>query len=105
MSLLMLCAAALAYTVGGVFMKLSNGSRLDLILLAIVIVVPGIIVQTFAMRHVELGAAYMVVLGLEVALALLFSVLLFHEVYSPVKVSALALIVAGIVLLQVADRV
>ena len=93
--------AALAFTVGGVFMKHADGVRnasataLFLLLFAF-----GAVIQSQAMRGAELGATYVVVLGLEAALALAFGTLLFAEPLTMPKIGAVVLIVSGIALLR-----
>ena len=93
--------AALAFTVGGIFMKYADGLRnasataLFLLLFAF-----GAVMQSQAMRGAELGATYVVVLGLEAALALAFGTFLFAEPITLPKIGALLLIVSGIALLR-----
>lgn len=60
----------------------------------------GAAMQSLAMRGAELGATYILVLGLEAALAFGLGVALFGEAVTPSKVTAVALIVAGIALLR-----
>jgi quaternary ammonium compound-resistance protein SugE len=93
--------AALSFTVGGVFMKQADGLRhasataLFLLLFAV-----GAVIQSQAMRGAEMGATYVVVLGLEAALALAFGTFLFAEPITLPKIGAIVLIVSGIALLR-----
>ncbi len=93
--------AALSFTVGGIFMKHADGLRntsasaMFLLLFAF-----GAVIQSLAMRGAELGPTYVVVLGLEAALALAFGTFLFAEPITLPKVAALVLIVSGIALLR-----
>ncbi|HEX8821850.1 MAG TPA: SMR family transporter [Archangium sp.] len=97
----LLFLASLCFAVGGTFMKLSEGVTRPLPTLAfLVLFLLGALLQAFAMRRADLGVAYIAVLGLEAALTLVFSVTLFREGLSPARVLAVALILAGVVLLR-----
>ena len=101
MSLLLSLFAAGAYTVGGLFMRKSDGFAHAL---------PGVMVfgcfclgaalQTLAMKRSELSVNYILVLGLEAALALLLSIAWLGEGMSPRKLAGLALILAGVMALR-----
>ena len=101
MQLVLSSVAALSFTVGGIFMKHANGlqnapaAALFLLLFAF-----GAAIQSQAMRGAELGATYIVVLGLEATFALAFGTLLFAEPITFFKITAVILIVTGIALLQ-----
>jgi len=104
MYLLLAVTAALAYTVGGIFMKLSDGlSRLEPSMLVYLFFGVGPSMQSLAMRKAQLGVAYLFVLGLEAVLAFLFGVLWFRESHSFLKLCGVALVVAGIVMLHAGD--
>lgn len=93
--------AAVSFSVGGVFMKLSEGmSRLLPSAAFLSLFVLGAVLQALALRRTDLGVVYIAVLGLEAALTLVFSVLLFREALSVARVVAVLLIVAGVVLLR-----
>ena len=99
--LLLLLVAATAFAAGGVFMKLSEGAARPLPTLAfLALFVLGAVVQALAMRQASLGGVYIAVLGLEAALALVFSVALFGESLTPVRVLAVVLILGGVALLR-----
>lgn len=101
MYLIMVLLAAVSFTVGGVFMKLSEGlSQLLPTLLVYLLFTAGASLQTLAMRDSDLGVTYFVVLGLESVLAFLFGVMLFKEKYSYFNLLGVSLIVAGIVFLH-----
>ena len=93
--------AALAFTAGGVFMKYADGARHAvpvagyLALFAI-----GATLQSQAMRGTGLGATYVLVLGLEAAIACGLGVVLFDETATWRKLASVILIVAGIALLR-----
>lgn len=93
--------AAVSFSVGGVFMKLSEGMSRPLPSAAFLgLFVLGAVLQALALRRTDLGVVYIAVLGLEAALTLVFSVLLFREALSVARVVAVLLIVAGVVLLR-----
>jgi multidrug transporter EmrE-like cation transporter len=97
-------AAAIAYTVGGVFMKLSDGlSRLGPTLAVYLLFAGGASLQCIVMRRAEMGVAYVFVLGLEAVLAFLLGVWWFGESRSVAKLCGVVLIAAGIVLLHTGD--
>lgn len=95
-------AAALLFAVGGVFMKVSSGlERLVPGSIALVLFLAGAVVQTLALKHAELGVAYVFVLGLEAVLAFVFGAIFFAESVSLPKVLGVALIIGGFALLNV----
>jgi quaternary ammonium compound-resistance protein SugE len=101
MHLLLASLAAVSFTVGGIFMKRADGVRHAPAAAAFLLLFAcGAVIQSQAMRGTELGATYIVVLGLEAALALAFGTLLFGEPLTAVKTGAVALIVGGIALLR-----
>ncbi len=105
MYLFMVLLSAILFTVGGIFMKLSNGlSELIPSLLVYIFFIAGASLQTIAMRRSNLGVTYVVVLGLESVLAFLFGVVLFQENYSYTNFMGVSLIVAGMGFLQSSDR-
>ena len=105
MSLLLSLFAAGAYTVGGLFMRKADGFTHAL---------PGVMVfgcfclgaalQTLAMKRSELSVNYILVLGLEAALALLLSIAWLGEAVSPLKLAGLALVLAGVMCLRLQER-
>ena len=101
MQLVLAAVAALSFTVGGIFMKradgLHNASAAALFLLLFAF---GAAMQSHAMPGAEMGATYIVVLGLEAALALAFGTCLFAEPITLPKIGAVAMIVGGITLLR-----
>ena len=99
---LLVLGAALLFTTGGVFMKLSEGvTRLGPSLLMALCFVVGAILQALAMRGGDLGVVYVIVLGVEAVLAMLFGWLFFSEHLSFWKVSGAVMIVLGIVTLRI----
>ena len=97
----LLIAAALAYTVGGVFMKYSEGlTRMAPSVVVAVLFLFGAACQALAMRKEELSVAYVFVLGLESVLAFGFGVMFFGEAATLTRLTAVGLITLGIVLLH-----
>lgn len=99
-SLLVLSAAA-SFTVGGIFMKLADGVRDKSAIAALLVCfATGAILQSLAMRGEDLGVTYIVVLGVEAALAFLFGWLFFAEAVTAMKLAGVVAIVLGIVALR-----
>ena len=93
--------AALSFSIGGYFMKLSAGFthfRPTVLMFAFFSV--GAILQTVAMRGEQMAITYIVVLGFEAITALLLSMVLLNESASLSKIGGVALVRAGIVLLR-----
>ncbi len=94
-------AAAVAFTVGGVFMKYSAGlTHLRPSLALFLLFAAGAAAQAMAMRRAEMSATYILVLGLESVLAFALGVVVFAEPATPVRLFAVALVTAGILLLR-----
>jgi multidrug transporter EmrE-like cation transporter len=93
--------AALSFSVGGYYMKLSDGlSRFRPSLLVFMFFAFGACLQTVAMRDEQMSITYIVVLGLEAITALSLSVWLLKESASPAKLAGVGLVLIGIVLLR-----
>lgn len=93
--------AALLFTVGGIFMKLSDGAtRLAPSLAMAVCFVAGAVVQALAMRGGDLGVVYVIVLGVEAVLAMAFGRIFFAEGLTLMKVGGAMMIVFGITMLR-----
>ena len=93
--------AAFVFTVGGVFMKLSDGlTRFwpTLMVFALFLIVAAL--QTLAMKREDLAVTYLLVVGVESILAFLFGVLVFSESCTPVRIAGVLLITGGIVSLR-----
>jgi small multidrug resistance pump/quaternary ammonium compound-resistance protein SugE len=98
-------AAALAFTIGGIFMKLSQGLTQPLPTLAMLglfVVGAALLTVSIDVRG-ELGPAYLVVLGLEAILAFAFGALLFGEHATMTRLLGLALLIAGMVLIELSE--
>jgi multidrug transporter EmrE-like cation transporter len=93
--------AALSFSIGGYFMKLSAGlTHLRPTLLMFGFFSVGAVLQTVAMRGEQMVVTYIVVLGFEAITALVLSMVLLNESGSVSKFAGVALVVAGIVLLR-----
>jgi multidrug transporter EmrE-like cation transporter len=93
--------AALFFTVGGIFMKRADGLRHAVpTMMFLLLFAAGAAVQSQAMRGAQMGITYVVVLGLEAALAVAFGTVLFAEPLTLRKIAAVVLIVGGIALLR-----
>ncbi|MGQ0673442.1 MAG: DMT family transporter [Hyphomicrobium sp.] len=94
---ILVVAAALCFTIGGIFMKQADGVRhLVPTLTFMAWFVLGASLQAIAMRGTDLSVTYNVVVGIEAILALSFGVALFGESLTAAKAVSTALIVAGI---------
>jgi multidrug transporter EmrE-like cation transporter len=98
----MTVAAALAFTVGGIFMKLSQGLTQplpSLAMLGLFAVGAALLTLSIELRG-ELGPAYLVVLGLEAVLAFAFGAMLFGEQAGVNRILGVALLVVGMILIE-----
>lgn len=96
MYLLMAVFAAACYTVGGIFMKLSAGfSQLVPTAMVYLFFIMGATLQTYITNNAHLGITYVLVLGLEAGCAVMFSLLIFKESYTPLTIIGVFLIAAG----------
>lgn len=101
MNIFLLVSAALSYSVGGYFMKLSDGlSRPGPTALVLGLFCFGAILQTVAMRHGELSVTYIVVLGLEAITALTLGLFFLGEGVTVLKLAGVFLVTLGIVVLR-----
>ena len=93
--------AALFFTVGGVFMKLSEGlTKFWPTVIVFALFMAGAALQTLAMKREDLAVTYLWVVGLESILAFAFGVLLFSESCTPARIAGVLLITGGIVSLR-----
>ncbi len=97
----MVALAALLFTVGGIFMKLSEGlTKFWPTIIVFVLFVIGAALQALAMKREDLAVTYIAVLGLESILAFVFGVLLFSESCTPIRIAGVLLITGGIISLR-----
>jgi multidrug transporter EmrE-like cation transporter len=93
--------AALFFTVGGVFMKLSDGlTKFWPTVIVFALFLIGAALQTLAMKREDLAVTYLWVVGLESILAFVFGVLVFSESCTPVRIAGVLLITGGVVSLR-----
>jgi multidrug transporter EmrE-like cation transporter len=102
MYLLMAVGAAISFTVGGIFMQKSQGlSQLLPTILVYACFIFGANLQTLAMhRSGVMGITYVLVVGLEAVLAVVFGAIFFQEHYSPLKLAGVGLITIGVICLR-----
>jgi quaternary ammonium compound-resistance protein SugE len=101
MALIQLVLASAAYAAGGLFMKQSAGlshPRPTLAFLALF--AAGAVLQAVGMKSADLGVSYIFVLGVEAVMTVLLSMFYLHEGYTPSRIAAIVLVVAGIVWLR-----
>jgi multidrug transporter EmrE-like cation transporter len=97
--------AALSFSIGGYFMKLSAGlTHLCPTILMFAFFSVGTVLQTVAMRGEQMAITYIAVLGFEAISALALSMFLLNESASISKFAGVALVMAGIVLLRIGNR-
>jgi multidrug transporter EmrE-like cation transporter len=98
----MAVAAALAFTIGGAFMKMSHGFSQPLpSFVMIALFVLGAILLTLSIEaRGELGPAYLVVLGLEAIMAFAMGAMLFGEHPDVGRLIGLALLIIGMILIE-----
>jgi multidrug transporter EmrE-like cation transporter len=97
-------SAAIAFSVGGVCMKLSAGLSEPLFSFLVYLLFGlGATIQTFVIYRTNLGGTYIVILGLEAVITLLFSVYFFKEEQDLIKLIGLAMIIFGVILLRGKD--
>jgi multidrug transporter EmrE-like cation transporter len=98
----MAVAAALAFTIGGVFMKMSHGFSQPLpSLVMIALFVLGAILLTLSIEaRGALGPAYLVVLGLEAIMAFALGAMLFGEHPDVGRLVGLVLLIIGMILIE-----
>ena len=93
--------AALSFASGGLFMKYSSGmTRLLPTFAFLLLFCFGAACQALAMKKTEMGAVYILVLGLEAVAALGLSLVFLGERLSLGRVAAAVVILGGIVLLD-----
>ena len=95
------CLAALSFSIGGYFMKLSAGLtqlRPTLLVFAFFTLEAGL--QTVAMRGQQMAITYIVVLGFEAIAAFTLGVLFLKEGSSLTKFVGVGMVLAGIVVLR-----
>lgn len=102
--LAMLFGAALSFSVGGYYMKLSQGLTVAWAsVLVFACFALGATLQTLAMRGSAMTVTYIAVLGLEAITAYALGALLLGEPNSWLKLVGALVVLCGVALLRVAD--
>lgn len=98
-------AAAIVLEIGGTTaLKASDGlSRLAPSLAVVALYAGSFACLAFALKEVELGVAYAVWSGLGTAAIAVIGILVFGESVSALKLASLALVIAGVVGLNLAE--
>lgn len=105
MDLLLSALAAAAYAFGGLFMKKAEGfAHAAPAVMVFICFGLGATLQTLAMTRSEVSVNYVLVLGLEAALAVLLGTAWLEEALSLRRLTGLALILAGIISLRMEAR-
>jgi multidrug transporter EmrE-like cation transporter len=93
--------AALLYTIGGVFMKFSEGfSQFIPSLLVYLLFVIGASLEIYVMNNAHLGVTSFLVNGLDATWTILFSLLVFRESYTVFTGLGVLLIIIGTAFLR-----
>jgi multidrug transporter EmrE-like cation transporter len=94
--------AALSYSVGGIFMKLSEGyEKLVPTILVYLFFLGGASLQIWLLsRNPNLGVNGLIVSGLDALCTVLFGILLFKEGYTSTKLVGIFLVVVGAIFLR-----
>ena len=93
--------AALSFSIGGYFMKLSAGlTQFRPTVMVFAFFGVGACLQTVAMRGEQMSMTYIVVLGFEAITAFSLGVLFLDERSSITKLAGVGLVMAGILLLR-----
>ena len=102
MYFLLAISAALCFTTGGVFMQMSQGlSQIVPTALIYLCFGAGATLQTLLMQKSgEMGITYVIIIGLEAILAVIFGILFFKEGYSILKLAGILFIIVGVSLLR-----
>lgn len=98
---MILLSAAVAYAVGGLFMKQSAGAtRVVPTLAFLLLFVGGAVLQAVAMRKADMGVSYVVVLGMEAVAAVVLSAVVLREPWTASRIAAMLVVLAGIAWLR-----
>jgi quaternary ammonium compound-resistance protein SugE len=101
MSLVLLTLASVAYACGGLFMKRSDGAtQAAPTMIFIALFAGGAVLQALGMRRADMGASYVLVLGIEAVIAVVLSAYVLNESYTASRLAAIALVLIGIVWLR-----
>jgi multidrug transporter EmrE-like cation transporter len=97
------CLAALSFSIGGYYMKLSAGlTQFRPTVLVFVFFAVGVCLQTVAMQGQQMAVTYIVVLGFEAITAFCLGAFFLQESASLLKFAGIGLVLVGITLLRTA---
>jgi small multidrug resistance pump len=100
-TMFLLVVAAISFSIGGYFMKLSDGLTHSLpTALVLGLFCLGALLQTLAMRHTEMTNTYILVLGLEAITALGLGLFFLGEGVTLTKFIGIMLVVGGVAILR-----
>ncbi len=98
---LLLCLAIVLEVCGTTFLRISEGLTRPWPSLAVAVCyLSSLAALAFVLKRIEVGVAYAIWSGLGTALIAAIGVVLFKEGISTVKLTGVALIIAGVVLLN-----
>lgn len=104
MHIYLIVLAALLFSAGGYFMKLSQGmTHLVPTVAFMLMFLLGAVLQTFALEKSQLSVTYVLVLGIEAITAFLLGIFLLGESTSSFKLGGTALILMGIIALRLSE--
>lgn len=86
-------------------MKISNGFKnLPASFLMVFFYIVSLSLLTFSLKKIEIGIAYAIWSGLGTVIITTLGIMLFHEQVSLIKFAGIALIIGGVVLLNLSGR-
>ncbi|NUM44612.1 MAG: hypothetical protein HUU38_07880 [Anaerolineales bacterium] len=101
MQTILLLSAALSYSVGGYYMKLSQGlTKGGPTSIVMILFCLGAGLQMYAMRQTEMTATYIIVLGFEAITALSIGALFLHEGLTMTKLLGVLIVAVGVAVLR-----
>ena len=100
-TMILLLIAALSYSIGGYYMKLSDGlTRGGAAVAVIGLFCLGACLQMIAMRHSEMTVNYIIVLGFEAITALTVGIFFLKEGLSLTRLLGVLIVIIGVALLR-----
>jgi multidrug transporter EmrE-like cation transporter len=96
--------AALLFSSGGYFMKLSEGMTKAVPTIAFMLLfLLGAVMQTVALEKTQLSITYVIVLGIEAVTAFLLGIFMLGEHTSGMKIAGAVFIVMGILAMRLSE--
>lgn len=96
--------AALLFSSGGYFMKLSEGMTKVMPTVAFMLLfLLGAVLQTVALEKTQLSITYIIVLGIEAVTAFLLGIFMLGEHTSGMKIAGAVFIVLGILAMRLSE--